>query len=270
MQKPLMKYAPIFIIACALIGGSASAHTGEKLSRNGLKQTFADEFTSFSWYEQDASGIKGGGTWRTNLGYDWVESDHIKNRTQLANKEEQLYVDEGFAGTRKQALGLNPFSIRKDGVLFITASEKPNLSKVLSGYRYISGMISSQSSFTQQYGVFEMRAKLPKGQGLWPAFWLLPASKAWPPEIDIMEVLGHEPNVLYTTLHSNATGTHTKSDIPAHNVSGTADGFHTYAVDWGPKEIIFYFDNKEIARRPTPDDMHQPFYILANLAVGGS
>jgi beta-glucanase (GH16 family) len=114
-----------------------------------------------------------------------------------------------------------------------------------------------------------MRAKLPKGRGLWPAFWLLATDRSWPPEIDVMEVLGHEPSKLYTTLHTAETGTNTRSDIPAHNIPDSSAGFHTYAVEWGPADIVFYFDDKEIARRPTPADMHKPFFMLINLAVGG-
>lgn len=259
------------LCAAALISasaGSAFALTGDPLNRNGLTKTFGDEFDTFSWYEADANGLKGGGTWATFLGYNWTPIDSVKNRTQIGNKEEELYVDKGFRGTGDKALGLNPFSVTR-GILNITASYKPSMPE-LSGYRYISGMISSQYTFSQTYGVFEMRAKLPAGRGLWPAFWLLPADKSWPPEIDIMEILGHEPSTLYTTLHSKADGAHTKSDIPAISIPDSSKDFHTYAVDWGPEVTIFYFDNKEVARRPTPKDMNKPFFILANLAVGGS
>lgn len=66
---------------------------------------------------------------------------------------------------------------------------------------YRSGLITTQNLFTQRHGYFEMRAKLPAGRGLWPAFWLLPAGGGWPPEIDVMEVLGHEPDTLHTSVH---------------------------------------------------------------------
>lgn len=259
-----------FLAACATVLAFASnghAATGDELKRDGLKKTFADEFDTFSWYEADASGIKGGGTWATFLGYNWTPIDSVKNRTQPGNKEEELYVDKGFRGTGDKPLRLNPFRVER-GILHMTASHKPRTPE-LSGYQYVSGMISSQYTFQQQYGVFEMRAKLPAGRGLWPAFWLLPANKGWPPEIDIMEILGHEPSTLYTTMHTKESGKYAKTDIPGTHIPDSSKDFHTYAVDWGPKETVFYFDNKEVARRATYSDMHQPFYILANLAVGG-
>lgn len=247
---------------------SQSALAAQTLDRGNLALTFGDEFNQFSWHEVDVDGVQTSGTWATYLGYSWAKPDDLKNRAQLSNHEEALYVDKAFRGAGATPLGIHPFSI-KNGILTITAT-KADGSDALYGYRYTSGMISSQFSFSQRYGVFEIRAKLPKGKGLWPAFWLLPADKSWPPEIDVMEMLGQEPTKFYTTLHSKASGKHTKSDIPAHIFADTSAGFHTYAVDWGPDEIIFYFDDKEIARHPTPPDMHKPFYIIANLGVGGN
>jgi hypothetical protein len=129
---------------------------------------------------------------------------------------------------------------------------------------------SSMTSFpyAQKYGVFAMEAKLPIGPGLWPAFWLMPVDKSWPPELDIMEVIGREPTTVYTTLHVKGAKGHermghgTKVDVDL-----SAD-FHEYAVDWGPKQITWYFDRKPIFSQPTPDSFHQPFYILVNVAVG--
>lgn len=258
------------LVGSAVLALSSVVHaeTGDALDRSNLTATFADEFEAFRWYEESADGKKEGGVWRTNFGYRWVALDDVKNHTLVWNKEEQLYVDPAFRGTGDAALGLKTIEA-KNGVLHITARRAPE-NPALSGYRYLSGLITSEPSFTQTYGLFEMRAKLPKGKGLWPAFWLLPADKSWPPEIDVMEMLGHEPTKFYTTLHSKASGVKTKSAIPAHHVTDLSAAFHTYAVEWGPKEIIFYFDDREIAREPTPDDMHKPFYLLANLAIGGS
>ncbi len=129
---------------------------------------------------------------------------------------------------------------------------------------YISGTITS-FPYAQLYGVFAISAKLPKGKGLWPAFWLLPSDKSWPPELDIMEVIGREPNTLYTTLHvangrAYALGTKTQTDLSA--------GFHEYAVDWGPDKIDWYFDRKLVFSQPTPSELRKPCYVLANLSVG--
>src|SRR5579859_3937962 len=133
--------------------------------------------------------------------------------------------------------------------------------------QYIGATINS-FPFAQKYGVFAMSAKLPGGKGIWPAFWLLPADKSWPPEIDVMEVIGREPSTLYTSVHTNiprketayGLGTNTRLDLNAD--------FHEYAVDWGPEKIDWYFDRKLVYSRPTPPDLHRPCYIVANVAVG--
>ncbi len=132
---------------------------------------------------------------------------------------------------------------------------------------YIGATINS-FPYVQKYGVFAMSAKLPAGKGLWPAFWLMPADKSWPPEIDVMEVISTKPGTLYTTVHTAfptrqtvfGQGNETHLDLSA--------AFHEYAVDWGPEQIDWYFDGKLVYSQPTPPDLHQPCYIIANLAVG--
>jgi serralysin len=109
---------------------------------------------------------------------------------------------------------------------------------------------------------------LPKGRGLWPAFWLLLPSGAWPPEIDIFEVLGDDPNTLYSSWHSLESGAHTTETI-ATKVPDLSADFHTYSFQWTKEEIKWFFDGVEVAGRSTPADMRRPMYILANLAVGG-
>jgi beta-glucanase (GH16 family) len=116
-----------------------------------------------------------------------------------------------------------------------------------------------------QFGRFEARLKLPYGQGIWPAFWLLPASGAWPPEIDVIEAHGDKPNITFHTLHSE------HETQGAHKVKAPADDgqFHTYGVLWQPDRIEWYVDDQLTASEPTPKDMHQPMFVIANLAIGG-
>ncbi|MBX3034921.1 MAG: DUF4082 domain-containing protein [Bdellovibrionaceae bacterium] len=139
-------------------------------------------------------------------------------------------------------------------------------------YNYTSGLINSSPVFSQMYGYFEMRAKLPKGMGFWPAFWLLPITGAWPPEIDILEHQGRDPTGLYTTLHFLRNGAH---DISGNYkvVADLTAGYHTFAVDWQPGLIIWYLDGAEVYRTPSSAASfvpNEPMYIVANLAVGGS
>lgn len=131
-------------------------------------------------------------------------------------------------------------------------------------FAYSSGMVSSHDGFTFRYGFVEVRARVPAGQGLWPALWLLAADRTWPPEIDIVEVIGDEPEVAHMTLHA-ADGSSTS--FSADGVDLSAD-WHTYAVDWRPGSLRFYVDGvlHGHVQDGVPDE---PMYFIANLAVGG-
>ena len=238
-----------------------------ELDRKNLTKTFADEFDTFSWYaEGTLDGRRGGGTWRTNLPHGPPTS--LQSRIIDGSQELQIYVEPSFRGRGNKPLGIDPFSIR-NGILEIAADRAPEEIKPLLWDReYTSGVITTMGTFSQLYGVFEMRARLPKGRGLWPAFWLVPANAAWPPELDIMEVLGHDTTTLYTTWHSAETGTHTTETFVTR-VPDLSTDFHTYAIDWEKDEIKWYFDGVEVAHKATPADMHVAMQIRANLAVGG-
>jgi beta-glucanase (GH16 family) len=173
-------------------------------------------------------------------------------------KEEQYYVEP--------RLGLNPFSI-KNGVLTITADRAATeLGPRTQRRQYTSGLLTSYRSFSQLYGYFEMRAKLPPGRGLWPAFWLLPTDLSWPPEVDVVETVG-DPGKLYVTVHYGKTD---HRGFPVQ-VPDTTTAFHTYGTLWTPSHIAWYFDHKRVAVTVTPTDMHQKkMYLLIDLAVGGT
>jgi beta-glucanase (GH16 family) len=212
--------------------------------------TFSDDFNTLSLW----NGSKG--TWDSN--YWWGKA----NGSTVA-PQEQWFIDTDYGPTKS----LNPFSI-KDGHLTITAANAPgNMQHYINNYKYTSGQLTTHESFSQLYGYFEMRADMPSNHGTWPAFWLLPQDGSWPPELDVVEMKGQEPNTLINTAHSKASGQHTQvASTPA--VEST-EGYHTYGVLWTKKELVWYFDNTEVARAPTPADMHKPMYMLVNLGVGG-
>ncbi|WP_395671347.1 glycoside hydrolase family 16 protein [Phenylobacterium sp.] len=255
-----------------LVSACSAAEAAAPLTRTpdgrALEVTFADEFDSFRPYRN------GQGVWRTTFrdGRD-DHDDDFNLRTLKWNKELQLYVDpemrghrgrhgDGDRDAREQALGLNPFRV-KDGVLEITADRVPaQLADRLGGFGYTSGLITTQPSHSQTYGYFEMRAKLPRGKGVWPAFWLLPLDLSWPPEIDVMESVG-DPGKVYVTLHSNAVKAE-GTEIPV-----SPGDFHTYAVAWTRENVVWFVDGREVKRMATPADMHKPMYMLANIALGG-
>jgi beta-glucanase (GH16 family) len=124
--------------------------------------------------------------------------------------------------------------------------------------------------FTFQYGYVEVRARVPAGQGLWPAIWLLPASHQSRPEIDIMEVLGHDPNTLYMVLHYNDAQGNRQRSMRESNVSDLSQDWHVYAVRWTPEEVRWYLDGQEMRNFTRAQQLpHEPMYLLINLAVGG-
>jgi beta-glucanase (GH16 family) len=239
--------------ACLRGGPTAEAATAPLAkSPDGrpLTLTFADEFNDFRPY------VNGKGVWRTTY-KDGKAADDINVRTLKNNKEVQLYVDPQF-----KRLGLNPFHIA-GGVLEIRAEPAPLQDKAsLGDYRYISGLITTQPSFSQTYGYFEMRAKLPAGKGVWPAFWLLPQDLSWPPEVDIMESVG-DPSKYYVTYHS-AAAKDGGTEVPI-----APDEFHVFAVSWDRQNVVWFVDGREVKRLPTPPDMHKPMFLVANLALGG-
>lgn len=180
--------------------------------------------------------------------------------------ELQMYVDPMFSA--QQSLSLSPFSIA-DGMLTIQADRvSPQVASHLEGRHYISGMLTTEKSFSQLYGYFEMRARFPFGRGLWPAFWMASADRSWPPEIDIVEVLGDQPTTLYATIHFGTKRRPLKRGFPLTVANVTSD-FHTYGVLWTPQFVAWYFDGNHVADAATPKGMHRPMYLLVNLAVGG-
>lgn len=150
-----------------------------------------------------------------------------------------------------------------DGELRIVASQKP------SGDReYASGTITSLGRFEFTYGYVEIRARMPEGQGLWPAFWLAAVDGESRSEIDIVEFLGHEPDTMHMALHfDDEAGEHREPQVTYRGEDFTG-GWHTFAVDWTPAAVVWYVDGVERARQTqgVPDE---PMYLIANMAVGG-
>ena len=207
--------------------------------------------------------------WKTNYSYGTQgESGSMawSSRTSTRTGDQEIFVDPAYAGSGTTALGINPFSIN-DGVLTITASKSPTADLgALDGYQYTSGLLTTEKSFAQLYGYFEIRAELPTGQGVWPAFWLLPANGQPPPELDVVEAIG--ANRIYQTAHSDATGAATATTFTTALSSVAA--WHTYGVLWTASTLSFYVDGVEVASMATPADMNTPMYMLVNLAIGGN
>jgi beta-glucanase (GH16 family) len=180
--------------------------------------------------------------------------------------------------------GTNNASLDGQGHLVITA-KKENPANYQCWYgtcQYTSARMNTSGKFSAQYGHVEARMKIPRGQGMWPAFWMLGTdigSVGWPNsgEIDVMENVGFEPSTVHGTIHgpgySGANGIGAGYTLP--NGQAFADAFHTFAVDWAPNSIKWSVDGVVYETR-TPADVggntwafNKPFFLILNLAVGG-
>lgn len=195
--------------------------------------------------------------------FDGDEVDTTKwevlTRKQSHNNEKEYYLPEQATVS--------------DGILRITATDEPH-----DGQAYRSARL--ESWFTQAYGKFEVRAKVPTTKGHWPAIWLLPRTARWPHggEIDIMEHGGSKPAQVSSAYHfANEDREHkyvhqayTKTDDDGAEVLWPND-FHVYSVIWTPEEIIFFVDHEEHYR--VTQDMapvsSTPMCVILNAAVGG-
>lgn len=208
----------------------------------GWNLVWSDEFNERKLSESKWSFDLGGGGW--------------------GNEEAQYY--------RKENVKL------ENGKLIITA-EKENY----GGYRFTSARITTRRKGDWIYGRFEIRARLPKGKGIWPAIWLLPTNEKygkWPKsgEIDIVELVGHEPKKIHGTLHYGVPHTHTGNSYSLQHGDFT-DNYHVFSIQWERDEIRWYMDDKlyhsqtrwftSSASQPAPFD--EKFHLIINVAVGG-
>jgi len=173
----------------------------------------------------------------------------------------------------------------ENGQLVIEARKEPFTGP--AGARdYTSARMRTLKKGDWKFGRFEIRAKLPKTQGLWPAIWMLPTDWVYGPwphsgEIDIMEFLGHDVRKVYGTLHyvraetgkhMHATGYLNMSDVDF------AEDFHVYSMEWDEREFRWYIDGRHYQtqttwstdKAPYPAPFDQRFHLLLNVAVGGN
>ncbi len=172
---------------------------------------------------------------------------------------------------------------QKDGNLVIKVLPEKYTGADGVSRSYTSARLKTLGKFSQTYGRFEARMKIPRGQGIWPAFWMLGTDiekPGWPDcgEIDIMENIGKEPTMVHGTIHgpgySGANGIGDSYSLPGGQPF--ADDFHVFAVQWEPNAMRFYVDDHLYTTR-TPADLPKgakwvydhPFFVLLNVAVGG-
>lgn len=195
-----------------------------------------------------------------------------------SNQEKQYYTN-------------NPNNLRvENGALRLIATNDAQP----GGYKYGSARIETQGKKSFLYGRIDIQAKMPSGVGTWPAVWMLPANNKYaqmsPPtnllryknggEIDIIEAVGFQPNINYAVAHTasdlqqrpDGTGSHNAVDVP-----GSAAGFNTYTLLWTPTKLTFavnerayFIYERQSGANYTTWPFDQPFYLIANLAMGGT
>jgi len=213
-------------------------------------------------------------------GWKLVWSDDFNGPARTAPDSTKWNYDLGATGWGNRELenytkSLDNASLDGNGNLVIQALK--------AGDSYTSARLKTQGLYTFTYGKIEARLKIPFGQGIWPAFWLLGENGkrgGWPRcgEIDIMENIGREPEMVHATVHgpgySGGKGIGERYILTEGK--RFADDFHVYSVVWNPDNLEFFMDGKsyhKLAKSGIPDGTEwvfdHPFFIILNVAVGG-
>lgn len=134
------------------------------------------------------------------------------------------------------------------------------------GREYTSGAVETANKLELLYGKVEIRARLPKGQGIFPAFWMVYNDNL--PEIDIMEMLGHKPNEIWMVYHWLAENRQQKRAYGKYVGPELSEGFHTFGIEWEPDKIVWLINGKK-RFQTTKDVPGAPLYLYINTAIGG-
>ncbi|MFO1417415.1 MAG: family 16 glycosylhydrolase [Methylotetracoccus sp.] len=232
------------IAPLSLLGLSSLAALAPTEASAGWKMTFNDEFSGSA---VDTT--------------KWAFTDGWGNQTFVGLGTVQCWVPEAAS----VANGVLTLTAKPQTFTFCRPMTNP------SQLKYASGMISSHKSFSQAYGYFEMRAKEPRGKGLWSDFWMLSDKLVWPPETNIVEYIGNTNTISYHSFHWRDPGTSEPmtSTTPVTNADLSAD-FHTFGVDWQPGLLTYYVDGLKRAEYKSDKINSDAMYMLVTLAVGGN
>jgi beta-glucanase (GH16 family) len=220
----------------------------------GSKLTFDDEFNKLSLDSGSGGTWQPAYSWSPNGMTDATMSSWMMNPAWGPTSAADANVYSNNNGVASIAFKPTPADVKQGDV---------------GGKQFLSGQLTTKTSFSQLYGYFEANMKLPSAAGLNSAFWLLPADGSWPPELDVVELLGNSPTTMVMTAHSQASGSHTANPHWA-NIPDASQAFHTYGVDWQPDKLTWYFDGKQVAQENTPADMNKPMYMMLDTLSGTS
>ncbi len=218
----------------------------DPLAPPGLAGTWKNVFLeSFNGQSLDAS------RWNTCF---WWDNTGLGCDGSVANGELQRYLPANVTV--------------HDGSLDIVA-RREDYSTDSKSYQYTSGIVTTEGKFDFRYGFVEARIRLSAGDGIWPAFWMLPQDHTSKNEIDIAEILCNRPDIVHTALHFLRNGQHA-SVGNAYQGSSFAQDYHVVAIDWEPQSVSWYVDGALIYQVTTVSQIPQTdMYLLLNTAVGG-
>ncbi len=219
--------------------------------------------TALVWsdeFEQD--GLPDPDKWQYNVG----DACDLPCGCGWGNNEKQYYTENRLENARV-----------KNGVLIIEARKENYETR-----NYTSARLVSKGKGEWKYGRVEIRARMPSGVGVWPAIWMLPSENVYGPwpksgEIDIMEHVGHLPDSIFGTVHTQLYNGMLNTQAGGHlYLPGSEKYFHNYVIDWTPEKInwfvddvkYFSFKNENKGSESWPFD--QAFHLLMNVAVGGN
>ncbi|HUB14398.1 MAG TPA: family 16 glycosylhydrolase [Acetobacteraceae bacterium] len=212
------------------------------------KVTFDDTFAKLRLW-QGTSGI-----WQPS--YDWSPDGYMSS--DMAS----WLVNPAYSLTSQ--LDADVYSVT-NGTLNIYIKPRPAdvPASAVDNAQFLSGMLTTEPSFSQLYGYFQITARLPVGAGTSAAFWLLPENGAWPPELDVFEVDGSQgPKAADFGVFTGQSGTTQQINTWNYNLPNLSTSFNTFAVNWTASTITWYVDGHQVYQIATPADMHTPMYMV--------
>jgi beta-glucanase (GH16 family) len=195
-------------------------------------------------------------------GWTLVWHDEFSEESSMTNWNEQDWPSD----KNEELQYYSPSNVEvKDGHLVIESKKEK-----YRGREYTSGAVTTENKFQFRYGMVEIRAKLPEGNGLFPAFWMVPSEQDWLPEINIMDFLGQNPNEYHQVVHwENENGERVRdfSQYISDEIDFTKE-FHDFGLIWEPNKLTWTLDGHVVfeTEELSPD---MPMYLYLNTAVGG-
>lgn len=258
-------YHVLFVIVSALLLSCNTIETVEHSSfiPEAYHMTFNDEFTSFD-LDTEGNGSSKWASW-------WIgwEARHLQG-----NKDKAYKVDASFIGSGSEPIDVVLHELTDEGTLKLYGKVTPEnkLGNVKyepfkkEGFPFLGGMITAEKSCSQTYGYFDVRCRMQVSKSQHWAIWLIQDDNAWPPEIDMVEVVGHQPDMVHMTAHWG-DDTNKKSNFQTFHNINTRE-FHNYSFEWTPDSMFWYLDGKEM--KSMANFVDHPMYFMISPEIAGN